>query len=66
MKAFFVCTGLAVILAACAGQPPPPPKYVEGSACVRPGGRCAYSDQCCSEICDANNCRGPMPGPGGP
>jgi hypothetical protein len=66
MKTFFIWTGLVLVVAACAGQPPQQAKYIEGSPCIHPGGRCDYSDQCCSEVCDANSCRGPMPGPGGP
>jgi hypothetical protein len=66
MKRLFVRAGLVLVLAACAGEAPRPVKYIEGSACIHPGGRCDYSDQCCSQTCDASYCRGPMPPSGTP
>jgi hypothetical protein len=66
MKTILSVLAFGAVIAACAGQPPTTAKYIEGSACIRPGGECDYSDQCCSHVCDANSCRGPIPGPGGP
>jgi hypothetical protein len=61
MRVVLLGTVLALILSACTGEAPPSTRYMEGSACTHPGGRCVSSDECCSQMCDADYCRGPMP-----
>jgi hypothetical protein len=56
----------ALVIAACVPGPAGGHMLKGHETCYAPGIRCNYSDDCCSEVCDANECRGPMPGPGGP
>lgn len=64
MKTVRWLLGVALALVACSTAPSP--KAVGTTACLAPGARCDFDGQCCSHICDAYDCRGPMPPPGGP
>jgi hypothetical protein len=52
-------------IAACATTPVPDPDPKGQLTCSAPGTRCDYDGQCCSQMCDAYDCRGPAPLPTG-
>jgi hypothetical protein len=54
---------VASSISACVPDPAEIPEPKGQLTCSAPGTRCDYGDQCCSEVCDANECRGPIPQP---
>jgi len=52
-------------IAACATTPVRDPDPKGKLTCSAPGTRCDYDNECCSQTCDAYDCRGPMPPPTG-
>jgi hypothetical protein len=63
-RSLSVLTLLVLLLAACATVPRQALEAGNATPRLLPGARCDYDDQCGSGICDAYECRGPMPEPG--
>jgi hypothetical protein len=61
MIAMTVLASVACSILACVGGPTADLKPKGPLSCSAPGTRCDYGDQCCSGMCDANDCRGPVP-----